>query len=59
MKINIDKCKVIILQDQNVNLGVEPMENVNKFISLGSLILSRGLDIDRRIGLCTKNKVFH
>ena len=59
MKINIDKCKVITLQDQNVNFGVEPMKNVNKFIFLGSLIPCRGLDIDRRIGLYTKNKVFH
>ena len=59
MKINIDKCKVIILQDQNVNFNVEPMENVNKFIFLGSLIPCRGLDIGRRIGLCPKNKVFH
>ena len=56
MKINTDKCEVMTLQDQNVNFGGEPIKNVNKFIFLGSLIPSKGLDIKRRIGHYTKKK---
>ena len=39
------------LQDPNVSLSGEPIENVNKFIFLGSLRPISGLDVDCRIGL--------
>ena len=59
MKINTDKYEAMTLQDQTVHLGGEPIENINKFIFLGSSIPNRGLDIDRRIGHYTKDKFFH
>ena len=40
-------------QDQNVSLVGEPIENVNRFIYLGSLIPGSGLDVDCRIGLAS------
>ena len=40
-------------QDQNVSLVGEPIENVNTFIYLGSLIPGSGLDVDCRIGLAS------
>ena len=51
LKTNTDKCKVMTHQDQNVGLGSEPIENLNKFIFLGSFIPGSGLDVDRRIGI--------
>ena len=40
--------KIDTRQDQNVSLGGEPIENVNKFIFSRSLIRGSGLDFDHR-----------
>ena len=51
MKINFDKCKVLIPSNSNIMIQGELFENINNFVYLGSSLPNVTNDIERRIAL--------
>ena len=53
MKINAGKCKVISPSEEDIFIENHPIEKVNEFVFLGSVVPGSASDIKRRIALAS------
>ena len=51
MKINLDKCKIISVDDSNILIDGEVVKKVKEFVFLESVVLGSAQDVNRRIRL--------
>ena len=53
MKINVPKCKVISSHTQDISIDGNPVEKVDEFTFLGSVVPGSEHDVKRRINLAS------